>query len=358
MDASILDEEDEPTPLPSSGRSLDETVWANVGPSFARPLAAVSSSGIGLRTSHGRVIAVPAPAAIIGVASLVLAGVLAAFDPTAISSAALEHREAALLRWENADRARIESSLDAFEPELRALRRVALAAGVVPPETIDCGVPDAEHLSAHLREAAWLTGELLTRTQGSAALDRVPTRSPIALSESWVITDGPAPGGVHVSSSMGTRSDPFTGERKRHQGLDLSAPAGTPVTAPATGIVEFAGSVAATDDHARALLGNHVMIKHGDSGYFTLYAHLEKVSVKTGQSVKAGDSLGTVGNTGRSTAPHLHYQVMRGGSGSSRENLDPLYFITDAILIRDGNDVWYVPQSKPSTRSSTAQVTP
>lgn len=359
METSIHDEDlgPEPTPLPS--RSLDETTWLPLRPSAVQPLPPVGTKALGFRTSHGRVIVVPAPVAVIGIASIVMAAGLAVFDPPAVHSAALEHKEHALLRWENADRTRIASALDALEPELRELRRVALSAGIVPPETsFDCGSPDAEHLAGHLSEAAWLTSQLLSRTKDSPALDMLPSRSPIDLTATWVVTDGPATGGVHVSSNMGTRSDPFTGEKKRHQGLDLSAPAGTPVTAPASGVVEFAGSVAANDDHARALLGNHVMVRHGDTGYVTLYAHLEKVTVKTGQAVKPGQQLGTVGSTGRSTAPHLHYQVMR-GSGASRENMDPLYFITDSVLIRDGRDVWYVPQRHPAAaQAKTAQVMP
>ena len=330
---------------------LDET-WVSLPLPPPRAWTGAAKSAVSFRSSHGRVIVVPAPVAIVGLTALVAATLLSAFDPQPIRAATVDHQAATLLTWETAERARVADSLAKLEPEIRELRRVALRAGIVPTETSDCDAAGTEHLARHLREAAELTSALVLRTQDSAELDLLPSRSPIDLAAGWVVSAGPASPGVHVSSTMGARSDPFTGQRKAHQGLDLSAPAGTPVVAPSTAIVEFAGAVDPSDDHARALLGNHVLLRHGDSGYLTLYAHLEKVDVKAGQKVKAGDRLGAVGSTGRSTAPHLHYQVMR-GDGKSRENVDPLYFITDSILVRDGHDVWYTPLPARSLQAST-----
>lgn len=342
MDTSTHDESsDEVTPVPRS----EEETWLKL-PTAPR-IAPVVSSTIAFRSPRGRVIVVPAPIAVIGLVSLFGAAALSLFEPQAIHAASLDRQATALLRWEAGERRRVADALELLEPEVRELRRVALSGGIVPPKTVDCGEAGANHLARHLEEASWLTEALLDRTRSSAELDLLPSRSPIDLTAGWVASSTRAFPGVHVSSEMGTRSDPFTGKRRAHQGLDLSAPAGTPVVAPSTGVVEFAGAVDSGADHARALLGNHVLIRHGDSGYVTLYAHLESVDVKAGQKVKGGDRLGAVGSTGRSTAPHLHYQVMR-GEGRARENLDPLYFITDSILIRDGHDVWYVPPRQAS----------
>lgn len=103
-----------------------------------------------------------------------------------------------------------------------------------------------------------------------------------------------------VSSRFGYRISPFTDEREFHKGLDISARMNTPVVAPADGIVVSVGR--------NGGFGKMVAIKHG-YGLITKYAHLEKTLVKKGQPVRRGDKIGLVGNTGRSTGPHLHYEV-------------------------------------------------
>lgn len=105
----------------------------------------------------------------------------------------------------------------------------------------------------------------------------------------------------HMASGYGYRNDPFTKIRKFHAGMDFSAKTGTPVYA--TG----AGTVLRADNKASGY-GNHIVINHG-FGYQTLYAHLSKYNVKVGQKVKRGDIIGFIGSTGRSEAPHLHYEV-------------------------------------------------
>jgi len=118
-----------------------------------------------------------------------------------------------------------------------------------------------------------------------------------------------------VSSGFGRRVSPFTGRDTMHGGVDISAPMRTPVIAPAAGTVLFAG--------IEASLGNTVTISHG-YGMRTLYGHMDKLKVKTGQSVRRGDLLGWVGSTGLSTGPHLHYEVEVGGTA-----IDPLKYIID-----------------------------
>jgi murein DD-endopeptidase MepM/ murein hydrolase activator NlpD len=103
-----------------------------------------------------------------------------------------------------------------------------------------------------------------------------------------------------LTSSFGDRRDPFTGGRDFHPGLDISANYGEPVLAPAAGLVTSASS--------SGNYGNLVVIDHG-FGIVTKYGHLSRFSVMNGQQVNRGDVVGYVGSTGRSTSPHLHYEI-------------------------------------------------
>jgi len=109
------------------------------------------------------------------------------------------------------------------------------------------------------------------------------------------------------------RMNPVVGRVMFHAGADLAAPQGSPVRATATGVVERAGWSGG--------YGLLVALHHQD-GYETRYAHLSQVSVETGQVIEKGQVIGFVGSTGRSTGPHLHYEVRRNG-----QVLDPLLFI-------------------------------
>lgn len=113
-------------------------------------------------------------------------------------------------------------------------------------------------------------------------------------------TAPPLPGSPVFASNFGVRLDPFTHAPARHEGLDFGATAGTPILATAAGVVR---RVASDRDY-----GNVVDIDHGN-GYLTRYAHARAISVKPGQRVSRGTQIGTVGSTGRSTAPHLHYEI-------------------------------------------------
>lgn len=116
-----------------------------------------------------------------------------------------------------------------------------------------------------------------------------------------------------LSSGFSYRIDPIYKTVKFHAGLDFSAPSGTPIYATAQGVVRTAGNLGNG-------YGNHVIIYHGYQ-YTTLYGHMFRIKVKPGQTVKRGEVIGYVGNTGKSTGPHLHYEVMKGG-----KHLDPIYF--------------------------------
>jgi len=116
-----------------------------------------------------------------------------------------------------------------------------------------------------------------------------------------------------MASGFGYRTDPFTKVRKFHAGMDFSAKSGTPIYATGDGVVDRA-------DNTASGYGNHIVIRHG-FGYETLYGHLSKYNVRAGQRVKRGDVIGYVGSTGRSEAPHCHYEVHKNG-----EVVNPLNF--------------------------------
>ena len=118
-----------------------------------------------------------------------------------------------------------------------------------------------------------------------------------------------------MGNGYGWRHDPFTGMRDFHQGLDIVAPLGTKVIAPADGIVTRVGQSGG--------FGNCVFISHG-YGIMTRYGHLSGYSVKVGQRIKRGEPLGLVGTTGRSTGPHLHYEVL-----VHQRNVDPVKYILE-----------------------------
>jgi len=103
-----------------------------------------------------------------------------------------------------------------------------------------------------------------------------------------------------MSSRFGYRVSPFTGQKEFHKGIDISTRMNAPIIAPADGIVSHVGW-----DHG---YGRVLMIEHG-YGVKTKYAHLQKALVKKGQHVKRGETIALVGSTGRSTGPHLHYEV-------------------------------------------------
>jgi murein DD-endopeptidase MepM/ murein hydrolase activator NlpD len=103
-----------------------------------------------------------------------------------------------------------------------------------------------------------------------------------------------------ITSHYGTRRDPFNGDREMHLGLDIAGIYGTPVVAPADGVIIYA--------QRKSAYGNLVIVNHGD-GVTTRHGHLSRFAVRVGQKVQKGEVIAFVGNTGRTTAPHLHYEV-------------------------------------------------
>ena len=116
-----------------------------------------------------------------------------------------------------------------------------------------------------------------------------------------------------MASGFGYRIDPVYKTTKMHAGLDFAAPQGTPIYATADGVVETSGNTGNG-------YGNHVVINHGYN-YETLYGHMVRVKARSGQKVRRGEVIGWVGSTGKSTGPHLHYEVHKNGNA-----IDPIYF--------------------------------
>ena len=121
---------------------------------------------------------------------------------------------------------------------------------------------------------------------------------------------------THAAAGFGWRMSPYFRAKRFHEGMDFTAPEGTPVRATGDGIV--------AETQSNGAQGVRVVIDHGN-GYKTVYAHLEKFTVKKGQDVKRGEMIGRVGSSGLSTAPHLHYEVHKNG-----KPVDPInYFFNE-----------------------------
>ncbi len=118
------------------------------------------------------------------------------------------------------------------------------------------------------------------------------------------------------ASPFGWRDDPFTGKRTFHSGVDIATHNGNPVVATADGLV--------LSTQTDRIGGKTIKISHPNSGYVTIYCHLSKYMVKPGQRVKRGDTIGSVGKTGRARGPHVHYEVRLNG-----KRINPWYYILD-----------------------------
>lgn len=118
-----------------------------------------------------------------------------------------------------------------------------------------------------------------------------------------------------LSSTFGFRISPFTGEREFHKGIDISAPQNHPVVTPADGIILFTGW--------KPGYGKTMTVMHGRE-FVTRYAHLERMLARKGNRVRRGEKIALVGSSGRSTGPHLHYEVIRNGVP-----VNPLHYLID-----------------------------
>ena len=231
----------------------------------------------------------------------------------------------------------LSSSLEDLRKQLSTMRevniRIRMMLGLNPPKVSPSplGLGGKEESSA-VMQLGGLGGERETLASIAAQLQQkmVWLKDEAAVQEQylqelkdivgerktqWASTPSIWPVRGWVSSGFGRRISPFTGKDTLHGGVDITAPMRTPVIATAAGTVTFAGNEAG--------LGNTASILHG-YGMRSIYGHMDKLKVKTGQNVKRGDILGWVGNTGLSTGPHLHYEIEVSGA-----TVDPLKYIID-----------------------------
>ncbi len=203
-------------------------------------------------------------------------------------------------------------ALQEFEKKIRVVANIGHPAGQDAvfgiggsmPEDLDASLPLTEKHNSLLREmhdqveqlheASAIQkkafGDLHEYLQGQKSLlASTPTIRPTT---GW------------ISSRFGYRISPFTGAKEFHQGIDIATRRDTPIVAPADGTVTFVGR--------KGRLGKSMVIDHGN-GMLTRYGHVNKYLVKRGTHVKRGEKIALVGNTGRSTAPHLHYEVHLNG---------------------------------------------
>ena len=146
--------------------------------------------------------------------------------------------------------------------------------------------------------AYWLTDEEAPSIAPPLALENAL----LALAEPPSIS--PLAGDFEITSGFGPRMHPIKKVEKQHRGIDFKAPLGTPIQATS------AGKVVKAEFHKG--YGHHIVIQH-DEQYKTLYAQLSRMDVKVGQAVERGEIIGAVGSSGRSTGPHLHYEVIKDG---------------------------------------------
>jgi murein DD-endopeptidase MepM/ murein hydrolase activator NlpD len=282
-----------------------------------------------------------AGAALVALAMLFVAGVAAAPRAIRVRLSARDYRAGVALRQELGDRLQaLVSRLDNLARrggELRArLARIERIYGIVPAAAVGTieergrNLPAAPRtiFAAQIAEGnrsdAALTADL---AEIASAIERIavfersrpdfaavaPVRAPAA-GESVVLAGG-----------FGRRRSPYTQEMEFHAGLDFAAPRGTAVVAPAAGVVAWAGAVSPrpSDDWWR--LGRVVVLRHGDA-FRTLFGHLDSIRVAPGKRVAAGELLGTVGASGWTTAPSLHYEIRR-SEGGEWIAVDPLVYL-------------------------------
>lgn len=221
------------------------------------------------------------------------------FSPGPAAVELIEERDALrqLNRGYAEDTERVATRVENLELQMRKL---AVLAGAEPVPAPIGGIGGAvggpagyDYVSDRLED---LSGRIASLDQQGVALERTMREKSRLLASTpsiWPIRG-------YISSGFGRRNDPFTGEIEWHYGLDLNASTGTPVRVTADGLV--------IETSTSTTYGKYVVVSHG-FGKVTRYAHLSRIDVRRSQRLRRGQVLGLVGNTGRSRAPHLHYEV-------------------------------------------------
>jgi murein DD-endopeptidase MepM/ murein hydrolase activator NlpD len=187
--------------------------------------------------------------------------------------------------------------------EIENEKEVAIVEGLKDNELVNSIVTTLNNLGRRIRSQQASFDEIQKLVANKEQLlARTPAIQPVSNKDL-----------TRVASGFGYRIDPIYKTTKMHAGIDFTAPQGTPIYATADGTVKTAGNTGNG-------YGNHVIINHG-YGYETLYGHMVRVKARNGQAVKRGEVIGWVGSTGKSTGPHLHYEVHKYGS-----KIDPIYF--------------------------------
>lgn len=187
----------------------------------------------------------------------------------------------------------------------------SLPPGVGGPEVPAPGIVDSRYLRppTFTEELERLEVHLNSRRQQLTVLDALLNNR--SLDDQTFVAGRPVGSGAWMSSRYGYRTDPFTGQNTWHAGLDFAGPEGMDVVSVASGVVVFSGD--------NGGYGNMVDINHG-GGYITRYAHNKENFVEVGEIVEKGQVIAALGNTGRSTAPHVHFEVHQ--NGRTRDPID------------------------------------
>lgn len=231
------------------------------------------------------------------------------------------------LRREAGAQSAMAEKIRQLEGEISKVReldqRVRVAMGLDKVESQPAGLgqggADAETRSAFRDAMAqrtgrlidWVTGDLTSLAQEIASREQSLRELQTHLDKKTAVlaaTPTILPAKGLVTADYGYRKSPFTGKREFHEGMDIAAMPGSPVVATADGIVRFAGPAGS--------YGNVVFIDHGH-GFATAYGHNSKIRVHARQRVRRGEIIAYVGNSGRSTGPHVHYEVHVDGVASN-----------------------------------------
>ncbi len=228
---------------------------------------------------------------------------------------------------------RFERQLDTLESRDAGLYRTVLQAPQLPDEVRQMGVGGADayaYTGAFAPPTALalrLSGETMDRIERRIALQRESYRdlAPLADARDARLDALPAllPADGAFVSGFGRRRHPVLGVAHAHSGVDIALPVGAPVHVTADGVV---ASVTTSGSY-----GLVVDVEHAASGYVTRYAHLSGSLVRAGQAVARGQQIARSGNSGRSTGPHLHYEVRTLRSGDAAEALDPMAFFGERL---------------------------
>ena len=294
-----------------------------------------------------------AGAALIALALLLLAGLLAAPRAVRVRLSARDYRAGVALRQELGDRLQaLLARLDLLARRAGRLRQrtarieriygLAVADGAEEARSAEAraalaeGAPTifAAQIAQGNRTERGLARDLEAIDAANARVEAFEREHPELTRELPV--GAPVSGeSVVLAGGFGPRRSPYTQEMEFHTGVDFAAPRGTPVVAPAAGVVAWAGVVTPQPSNDWWRLGRVVVLRHG-STYRTIFGHLDSASVTPGRRVAAGEKIGTVGESGWTTAPNLHYEIRHLESGEWTA-ADPIgYLLLLDERVRDG----------------------